>query len=153
MSSFNTNHPVGSYPHPNEVLPYLLPFHSVFQHLKKKNSYITMHFVNFSSAFNTISPDWKTKNFGLEFNALQLDTRLPHSAHPPWVHTNHPWLHSQTPRDLYCKVTGGHHRHLSRSAIVQSDAQRIIYCSMSAKPRSWLLIYKEGGKDPHLCLH
>lgn len=63
---------------------FVMKIHSLksisYTHPENKNSYISMLFVVFSSAFNTISPmkPIGKLNTGLEYNTLHLDIGLPH---------------------------------------------------------------------------
>lgn len=63
---------------------FVMKLHSLksisYTHPENKNSYISMLFVVFSSAFNTISPmkPIGKLNTGLEYNTLHLDIGLPH---------------------------------------------------------------------------
>lgn len=63
---------------------FVMKLHSLksisYTHPENKNSYISMLFVVFSSAFNTISPmkPIGKLNTGLEHNTLHLDIGLPH---------------------------------------------------------------------------
>ena len=71
--------------------------HLVFTHLENKNSYIRMLFADFSSSFNTIS---SMKLVG-KLKTLGLSTSPGLCAQPPPLHTGHPWLPSQTWKQLY----------------------------------------------------
>ena len=58
-------------------------------------------------------------------------------AQPTPVQALHPWVHSQTRRELYCE---------GKSTILQRGVHRTIFCSLSTKWRSWLLILEREKK-------
>ena len=56
-----------------------IALHSALSHLDKRNTYVRMLFIDYSSAFNTIVPSkliTKLRNLGLKHLPLQLDPGL-----------------------------------------------------------------------------
>ena len=59
--------------------------HTALFHMDKRNTYVTMLFIDYSSAFNTIVPSKfinKLRTLGLSTNPLQLDPGLPDGLPP-----------------------------------------------------------------------
>ena len=135
-------------------------------------------FVDFSSAFNTMSPMKLIGNINtLDLSTLKLKKHTEYwtssqdnlyvnaqhrstpglCAHSPAVHTVHPWLHFQTSWGLYCEVCGRHHNHQTHSKqwwdFILGANQRTIYCSVS-KLKSWreakthTSVYISGAEVP-----
>ncbi len=91
--------------------------HSVFTHLENNNTYIRMLYVDFSSAFNTVSPmKLISKLSTLEYHSLHLDIRLPHEQAPDsldwWSHLLHSSAQHRRPPELCAQPPPVHAVHL-----------------------------------------
>ena len=60
-----------------------IALHTAFSHLNKRNTYVRMLFIDYSSAFNTLVPTkFITKDSGTKYLPLQLDPGLPEGPPP-----------------------------------------------------------------------
>ena len=68
--------------HPNTSTGDAITMHTALSHLDKRNTYVRMLFIDYSSAFNTIVPVIKLETLGLDPALCNMGTGLPDGPPP-----------------------------------------------------------------------